>query len=173
MEQLAMRRPNLDGLPELPPMPPGYLLRPGCAVDAESLAALLAIAFATSAWTPEKALSELLANPDVKQTYLITCEGRVVATASALLLPETYPGTGIVHYVAADPEHKGRRLGYLVSLAVLHEFARLGCKDALLRTDDPRLPAIKTYLDLGFEPVFIDETHVARWQKVTAALAAR
>src|SRR5262249_36195660 len=148
MDQLAMRRPNLDSLPKLPPMPPGYLLRPGSEADSESLAALLAQAFDNSMWTPEKALSELLANPDVKQTYLTTCQGRIGATASALLLPDTYPGTGIVHYVAADSEHKGRRLGSLVSLAVLHEFARLGCKDARLLTDDPRLPAIKTYLDL-------------------------
>lgn len=168
-----MRRPNLDDLPELPPLPPGYLLRPACEADAESLAALLAKAFDTGAWTPERARSDLLANPDVKQTYLITCEGRVVATASALLLPEIYPGTGIVHYVAADPEHRGKRLGSLISLAVLHEFARLGCQDARLLTDDPRLPAIKTYLDLGFEPVRIDESHAERWRKVYAALAAR
>jgi mycothiol synthase len=77
-----------------------------------------------------------------------------------------------VHYVAAAPDHAGKKLGYLASLATLYEFVRLKCKMAVLDTDDYRLPAIKTYLNLGFMPYHRDDTHEARWTAVDAALAA-
>jgi mycothiol synthase len=54
-----------------------------------------------------------------------------------------------------------------VSLAALHEFVRLSCADAVLETDDFRVPAIKVYLSLGFRPEYRHATHEPRW----AALA--
>jgi mycothiol synthase len=75
--------------------------------------------------------------------------------------------------VASDPEHRGKRLGYVVSLAVLHDLRRHGCREAALLTDDPRIPAIKTYLSLGFLPALTDDTHPARWEAVAALLAEK
>jgi mycothiol synthase len=170
MDKLIMLRPDLDALPPLPSLPSGYTLRAYRDEDIEGLTALLQTAFPESGWTQEKTLAELVNDPNVKRIYVIEHEGKIVATTSALLEPDAHPGTGIIHWVAADPAHKGKRLGYLVSLAVLHEFVRLGCKDSLLRTNDHRLPAIKTYVNLGFEPEMNDETMPDRWAKITAAL---
>ncbi len=39
-----------------------------------------------------------------------------------------------------------------------------------LCTDDWRLPAVKTYLNLGFEPEIIHESHPARWKAVFETL---
>jgi mycothiol synthase len=71
-----------------------------------------------------------------------------------------------------DPAHQGQKLGYIVSLAVLNMFVERGCKDAVLETDDHRLPAIKTYRNLGFHPEHRHETHPERWARILADLLA-
>ena len=87
-------------------------------------------------------------------------------------LPDAYPDSGYLHWVGASPDYAGKRLGYAVTLAVLEEFVRLGCKDAVLETDDARLPAIRTYLNLGFLPTHRHETHAERWSAIEQNLAA-
>ena len=121
-------------------------------------------------WTPEKAICDLLAEPSVKTVFVIENDGKIVATASARLIPDEFPGSGYVHWVGGDPEHRGKRLGYLASLATLHEFARLGCQDTVLHTDDFRIPAIKVYLALGFRPEESHATHPSRWGKLRGSL---
>lgn len=103
---------------------------------------------------------------------MIAYDGKPVATTSARLLPDRFPDSGYVHWVAADPAHQGHRLGYIVTLATLYEFARMGCKDAVLETDDDRLAAIKTYQNLGFKPEHRNALHIERWAKVAADLLA-
>jgi mycothiol synthase len=170
MSQLTMRRPSLAGLPELSPPPPEYRLGEMRAGELEPVAALFRTAFEDESWTTERVHREFVAEAGVKKTFLISYAGTPVAAASALV-PEKAPETGMLHWVAADPAHRGKRLGYLVSLAVLHEFVRHGCRDAALLTDDPRLPAIKTYLNLGFVPEHTDETHASRWETVYIRMA--
>jgi len=165
-----MRRPNVDGLPDVPSMPDGYALRVGRADDAERLAALLRSSFLDPEWDADRATKVLLAAPDVRETFLIERDGRLVATASSQLLPDRWPGSGVVHFVGADPAEGGKGLGYAVTLAVLHDFASIGCKDVVLTTDDHRLPAIKTYLRLGFRPHDCHPTHAERWATVFESL---
>lgn len=178
MQQLLMRRPHLRDLPPLPAAPQGYALHdlirgpdPGEDADLARIACLLAVAFTDAAWTPAKAREAFILDASVRRTVMITHGDVAVATASARLLPDAFPGSGYVHWVATDPAHAGKRLGWLVSLAVLHAFADLGCVDVVLETDDYRIPALKTYLGLGFEPVIRDESHPRRWEDVRAKLA--
>jgi mycothiol synthase len=171
MQQLFMRRPNLDNLPDLPALPEGCALRDLREDDLESLAALMRLAFEDESWTAEKARKTFLEDKTVQRTFLIDYQGVPIATASARLLPEQFPGSGYVHWVAADPAHKGKRLGYIITLATLHEFVRMGCKDAVLETDDHRKPAIITYHRLGFVPEHRHETHPQRWQIILGELA--
>ncbi len=173
MNQLVMRRPNLDNLPAMPPLPPGYTLRQYQETDLEPLAELMRMAFEDPQWTPAKLREALVDAPDVKTIFVIDYQGKPVASASARLLPERFPGSGYVHWVATDSAHRGQRLGYIVTLAVLYEFVRLGCHDAVLETDDHRLAAIKTYQNLGFEPEHhYHPSHLERWAKVADLLAA-
>lgn len=171
--QLFMRRPNLDDLPAIPHLPDGYTLRERREGDDEALAALLALTFEDANWSAERVRQEFVDSSHVQKMFVIDYNGVPVATASAALRPEAYPDSGYVHYVAAHPEHGGKRLGYIASLAVLHEFVRLGCRDAVLETDDFRLPAVRTYLNLGFIPETRHESHPARWAAVEANLAVR
>lgn len=169
MPSLFLRRANLSDLPPID-LPDGYTLRTATVSDAEPIAGLLAGAFPEMSWTPDKVHESLLADPSVKTTFVIASAGVPVATASVRLLPDAYPGSGYVHWVGTAPGHRGKRLGLLVSLAVLHEFGLLGCRDAVLETDDFRVPAIKVYLTLGFRPEHRHESHAPRWAKLVPVL---
>ena len=68
--------------------------------------------------------------------------------------------------VAASPEHRGHQLGYQISLAALHQFVREDVHHAVLQTDDDRLPAIVTYIKLGFSPLLIHVNQAARWERI-------
>lgn len=167
MSQLHMKRADLENLPPLE-LPDGYTLREYSNGDKNGIAALLQATFG-DVWTGERVIGEFVKREDVVKTYVITHGDEIVATASAVV-NETLGSAGYVHYVAASPHHAGKKLGLLASLATLHEFARLGCTSAVLDTDDERLPAVKTYLNLGFVPHYTDDTHEERWKIVMEKL---
>jgi mycothiol synthase len=162
--QLLMRRPDLA---DLPPAPAG--IESAAAADVAGLASLLAAAF-DEPWDGDRVRRDLLDDPTVKRTLIMRDGGAIVATASARVLPSDYPGAGYVHWVASDPTHRGRGLGFAATLAVLHEFLAEGLTEAVLETDDQRLSAITVYLGLGFVPQYRDESHQLRWSKIFTAL---
>jgi len=169
MAQLFMRRPTLAGLPPLASLPPGYARREANVADAAAIAAVLSSAFGEE-WMEERVRAVLLAAPDVVATFVITAGEAPVATAAARLLPEIYPGSGYLHWVGVHTAHRGMHFGGAVSLAVLHRFRDLGCRDAVLETDPFRLPALRTYLRLGFLPEPVAPEHEQVWRETLAKL---
>jgi len=167
-----MRLPNLDHLPEIPELPAGYQLREYREGDFAELVNVLSLAFDDVEWTADSLRERLIDAPDVKKTFVITFEGRPVATASARILPEQFPGSGYLHWVGVHPDFRGQQLGRIATIAVLHEFKALGCKDAVLETQDHRIPAIKVYKKLGFDEVHVHETHPLRWAMIAELLAS-
>ena len=168
-----MRRPNLDNLPDMQLLPYGYRIEVCDKKNTDQrdrLASLLEAAFEDASWTPEKAETALLFNEGVKQTFLIFDGDEIVATASVRLLPIEFPDSGYLHWVASSPEYKGKGLGYSATVAALNAFRDLGCKDTVLETQDHRLPAIQTYLKLGFAPEYIQPSHQARWDIILEQL---
>jgi len=165
--RLFMRHPSLIDIPPLPEPPAGYVLRGYQPVDGTGLAALLTRAFG-EAWDEARVRRDLAETPDVEHIYLIAYHDKPVATASARLLPDEYPGSGYVHWVGADPAHQGKGLGRLVSLRLLHHFRAAGLRDAVLETNDFRLPAVRTYLRLGFVPEchYSDADEQRRWSRL-------
>jgi mycothiol synthase len=87
-----------------------------------------------------------------------------------LFRSDRFPGSGYVHWVGVHPDARGMRLGAAVSLRAMYRFVELGCRDAVLETDDHRIPALKTYFALGFQPENACPTHPERWKKVLEAL---
>src|SRR5438067_1888180 len=129
--QLFMRRPWLDDLREPPAMPSGYALRAYQPADVPALATLLTRSFGYP-WDEERVRRALVEAPDVEEIYVIAHPKRLVATASARMLPDMYPGSGYVHWVGADPDHQGKGLGALVSIRVLLHFRDAGLRAAVL-----------------------------------------
>jgi len=164
--QLSMLKPDLDGLPA-PLLPQGYRLstyRPGwgahwCRIMADSFGQ-----------DPEKYEFDRMMRSDPafrpERVFFVVFGDTPVATASAWYLPDLMPDAGTLHYLGVVRAHQGKRLGYWVSLAALRRMAEEGRSRARLLTDDSRLPAIKTYLNLGFEPLPVHESHRRRWAAV-------
>lgn len=167
--QLFMRQPDLGGLPPAPPLESGYVLRPAVPADHEHLAGLLSEAFGDS-WDAQRVAGEFSPGNGVEATYVVAAPAGVVATAAARRLPDRYPDAGYVHYVGARFSERGKRLGEVVTRRVLAHFAAEGLHQAVLETDDFRLPAIWTYLRLGFVPEARGPGDVVRWSRVLCNL---
>ena len=171
--QLCMVRPDLQNLEPLQ-LPAGYSLRSFQAGDELAWESIIAASFERQD-NPDKFETRVRADPAYRpgRVLFIVCEGEPVATASAWHMPKYGPQTGCIHMVGVRPDHQGKRLGYLASLAALYQFAAEGRTRALLETDDYRLPAIKTYLNLGFEPLLVHENQRDRWRNILSALGVQ
>lgn len=176
MSQLIMRREDLLDLPE-PQLCPGMRIRRATVADADSIALVLSAAFEPEARAPataEEVISRLFHSTIVCSVLVVVDDSdKVVATTSAAYIPWRFGDVGYVHWVAADPAHAGAGLGAAVLAATLHEFSALGLVAAVLETDDHRLPAIVTYIRLGFRPFYYSSDHPARWAKVLSEMASR
>lgn len=70
------------------------------------------------------------------------------------------PPLGEIYVVAVDPDFQGRGLGRKLVLAGLRRLASLGLVDGMLYVDAGNRPAIKLYIDLGFDIDHIDRAYV-------------
>jgi GNAT superfamily N-acetyltransferase len=178
-KQLRMVRPNLAGLPAVD-APAGYVLRTYRPGDESSWAAMMSSPQGIGiGWTIERVRDKLLLQPQFEPACLFfvvdVAGGRPVATATAWRVRPDDRDVGHLHMVAARPEYRGRGLGRLVCLAVLRYLHDRGFSSAALTTDDWRLPAISTYLGLGFVPDYWEDQasdQMARWSDVFAKLSA-
>jgi GNAT superfamily N-acetyltransferase len=170
--QLHMKR-GLDALPELV-IPSGYSLRHFTADDGPAWAALLEANGDIESWDAARAEPYFAADSHMplEGAFFITSGHEPVATAQLHLKTDgPYAPTPEMGWVAVVPQHQGHGLAAVVCLAVMHYAAAAGSEQIFLLTDDRRLPAIWTYLKLGFTPWLTDATHAGRWDAVHAALA--
>ena len=165
--QLRMIRPNLKDLPELK-LPPGYGMRTYCEGDEAHWAHIISDSFGGRERTAQDTKNEITGRdvflPD--GFYFATHQGTPIGTACAWRQFVDEKDVGYVHMVGVVAEHTGHKLGKWVSLAVLIYFRDNGFKCSMLDTDDFRVPAVKTYLNLGFVPVYVEEGQPERWQKI-------
>src|SRR5882757_2205022 len=173
---LVLSRPSLAAVPARP-VPEGYELRLARPGDEPAIAATLTAAFEPTSVQPQRfdvqrvrrALTEAA---DVDATYVAAWHGTAVATASSRWLPDRFPGAGYVHWVGTDPAHKRRGLAAALVVTLFAHFARVGRTHAVLETEDHRLPALRSYLGLGFTPVYevAGEDHRERWSAIFQSL---
>ena len=163
--QLRMVRPNLEDLPKLE-LPEGYGMRTYLEGDEVHWARIISDSFGGRARTAQDTENEITHRdvflPD--GLYFATHAGTPVGTACAWRQSVDEKAVGYVHMVGVVSKHTGHKLGKWVSLAVLHYFRDNGFISAMLDTDDFRIPAVKTYLNLGFIPVYVEEGQSKRWQ---------
>lgn len=101
-----------------------------------------------------------------ERVLFIVKGNKPVATATAWYKEKWGEDTGYLHMVGVLPEFTGKALGYQVSLAVLYKMKKEGFNQAVLETDDFRVPAIVTYLKLGFKPEIVHENQYKRWENI-------
>jgi tRNA-Thr(GGU) m(6)t(6)A37 methyltransferase TsaA len=173
LPQLRMRRLDLAGLPELQ-VPAGYAIRTHRPGDEAAWAAIMDSGVRRSAgdWTADLCREKLTGRPqfDPAGLFFAVHEGRPVGSTCAWTRAPGETEEGSLHMVCVLPEHRGHRLGYWLSVAVLHYFADRGFRRVWLDTDDFRLAAIRTYLELGFQPEHIHPGDAERWLLVLAKL---
>jgi mycothiol synthase len=101
--------------------------------------------------------------------FFATFRGEPIATAHAEMREE---GCSELSWVAVLPEHRGKNLAYPLCRAVLAYAQSAGHPYVILKTQDFRIGAIKTYFKLGFEPKMEDATHPQRWDDLRAIISA-
>jgi mycothiol synthase len=158
---------------EPPRMPPGYALRTFRSGDEVAWIAMLNTG-EFRRWDRQR-LEHFLAGERAAVPrdgiFFATYDDRPVASACTCL--HAAPGGDVpeVGWVIADPEHRGHGLALQVCRAVLGYMGNLGHDYAYLLTEDFRVPALATYLKLGFEPEMQDETQPARWAAIRRLVA--
>ncbi len=164
--QLQLIRRDLNELPDIR-LPDGYKLTSYRSGYSNNWREIIAASFELA---PEKFDFEksIRKNPFFREERVkfICYEGKPIATCSAFHRADYLPEYGMIHYLGALPGHKGKKLGYWIMLACLHQMKKDGFTGSWLSTDDFRLPAIKTYLNLGYVPFLVDCNQRDRWRKV-------
>jgi mycothiol synthase len=172
--QLRMRHDDLQSL-AAPDLPAGLSIRRQGPGDESIWVSVLQENGELGEWDLQRAerLFTAKRGPVWRESiHYILHRDRPVATA-CVQLHANLPGTPELGWVAAVPDYRGRGLGRAVCLAVMCFMREQGYNRCFLRTDDRRLPAIKTYLGLGFVPdLGYHGSFPARWRGITEALNA-
>ena len=151
-------------LPELT-VSEGYVIRPLADSELDQYNELReSVGF--PAWEPEYLAK--FRNKVLKDALLVVEEkatGRLCASASAEKsdMPDR-PDLGVLGWVMTHPDCNGHRLGRSVTVAAMHRLYQEGYRSFSLLTDDFRLPAVSTYLKLGWRPwLYLDDME-GRWR---------
>jgi mycothiol synthase len=153
-------------------VPDGYVLRTAQPDDVPAFRDLMALV-ELGTWDDET-LDRVRASivPDGWRLVEHLSTGTVVATGMAQRGPieGLYPDGYEVGWIAAHPGHSGRGLGRSVTAAATTCLIERDVSCIYLQTDDFRIPAIRTYLRLGFVPHLWADGMAERWRAVCERL---
>ncbi len=177
---IRMVRPNLDDLPAIS-LPEGYRLATAAELDdaPATWADVITRSFGDRQSTAEGFQADYASKVqyDPEGVFFIMHGDEAVSTAFAWRDQPDETEFGRVHWVGTLKEHGRKGLASAVVLAVLHYFKERGFKRGFLETQGSRLPAIRVYMALGFEPGICSEEkragEEAVWADVRARLEAR
>jgi len=160
----------IDQPPDVIP-PHGYTIRTFRSGDEERFYEIMKLA-GWPGWNEDKlkfSLSRILPSG----WFMAIREDTDHIVASAMCIhnyTERHPFWGDLGWLACDPDHTGKGLGYTLSAAVTTRFTSAGYTHIGLYTEHYRLPAIKSYLKLGYVPL-IDHTEAHDlWEEVCHGL---
>jgi len=160
---------SLEGLPELSPLPAGLRLRSLTPNDAPRYVELMQANAELGNWDRERVIKMTESSIPFSEIFVIEDEhSRFLATACVGPASPDYPSDAVaLGWVASRPEAKGQGLGYAVCLAAMWRARERGFHQMMLLTDDWRLPALRLYLKLGFQPdCRAHPSFVGRWETI-------
>lgn len=163
MSQLVMERDNLAHFPKVS-LPDGFRIRTYQEGDETGIA----IVFAAAGLGPDNAEAvrrDMVEKPCFLpgRIFVVEHQGRIVGTASAWI-DDAFPGAGYLHMVGVLPECRGLKIGAALVAATVGYSSAEGFARQVLKTDDWREAALRLYIDLGYYPVYADDTHPERWR---------
>ena len=165
-KQLRMIWPKrLLSSPPRPKVPEGYFLRCYTEADEKGYIELMAKA-GFEGWDHQRVTATVQkVLPGGFFVIVHRSTGKIVATAMSLHKPrDLHPSGGELGWVATAPEHRGKGLGLAMCAQATARLIQAGYRNIYLLTDDFRLPAIKTYLKLGYEPFLFCQGMAERWE---------
>ena len=117
----------------------------------------------------EKMLKDETVNP-ANIFFLVSASNEIAGTVTYQYSPKK--DTGTIHMVGIKKEYQGLGLALPMNLYAVNKILEDGKTQVDLKTDDWRLPAIKTYLNAGFKPIYSpQEPDMAdRWVQVMKKL---
>ncbi len=175
---LCMERPMSIPIPECP-LPPGYRIRPlEWDPDHQEEGRLWERTMESSyeePYPPGDFFNIMVMNFDYwpgRVFLLFDDTGEACGTATSWRMHYRWKDSGIgyVLFVGIAKAWQGRGLAKPLVARLLEDFKENGFHTALLETDDHRLPAVKTYLGLGFTPRIVHENQHERWANIFMAL---
>lgn len=169
MSQLRLEKDDLEHVPVIP-LPEGYVLRTFREGDEVGIARVYAESMLGNE-TPEAVRKTIMEHPcyTPQRVFVVEHAGTLAGTAAAWIANGN-PGVGYLHMVGTLPEHRGRRLGSILTIAAIEYSRNEGFTRQQLATDEWREPALRMYLDLGYDPLITDDTHPARWEALVEKL---
>jgi len=172
-QQIFLHRPHLDGLPDVP-LPHGYRQLANSDALLPKWVGLLDTVF--GGYSIDRVRPNIesdLWDPD--RVKLVAKADQIVALCMAWHEPRLWPRSGFVFWVAVVEGHRRRGPGSFVLGQALEHIARDGLRDAVVYTDETRLPAMQMYLKFGFQPLITgtaaDERD--RWRRTFDQLGRR
>ena len=154
-----------------PRVPNGYFVRTYCRGDERCFLALMA-KMDFDSWADEK-LEYNMSRALPAGWFFAVDANSSEPVATAICLHNYYskfPFTGDLGWLACHPDHRGKGLGYTLAACVTNRFHEAGYSRIQLRTEYYRLPAIKTYLKLGYVPCLYCQEVYGLWEEICEKL---
>ena len=167
-----MEKSPLSNLPAVR-LPHGYRIRPIAVEEGYLWEQVMDQSYGNyEAGTFQKIMMENYDYDPERVRMMFDENGRPCATATSWRQHHRWgPGIGYVLFVGVAKSYQGRGLGSQITLHVLQDFVKHGFHSAILETDDYRLPALKTYLNLGFLPRIVHPQQYEQWSAIFTALS--
>lgn len=168
---IRMRREGLENLPPVA-LPEGYTLRPMAPGEERAYLEVMNRSNFSGQADDGWFRRTFADDPEYDPSYLqIVWRGeRPVAAAAAWHRDVDGERWGLVHWVGAVDDERGKGLGVAVTLATLHRLRERGFGRAVLTTHGWRMAAVAAYLGLGFRPWPTPEAPQELWDQVLADL---
>ena len=90
----------------------------------------------------------------------------VAAFMARHLSDKNYFFGGRLDWLVVHESHRGNKLGYIVTVLCVNRLIEIGYKKIYVTTDEFRLAAVKTFLNVGFVPNYYSSQIKIKWEKV-------